>query len=145
MPVERSAGIIFYKDTEQGRKYLVLRSTPSQEYQNHWDFSKGVLNDGEKGIDAALREAKEETGISDFKIIEGFKHTARYFRRNRKGKGMIPKFVAMFLARTIHTIVKLSFEHDTYEWIQYKEALERISNREMKKALEAAEEFLRQQ
>ncbi|RJQ14530.1 NUDIX domain-containing protein [Candidatus Parcubacteria bacterium] len=142
MPVERSAGLILFNEAREGRRYLVLHSTPSPEYPDFWDFSKGVLDGNEKGVEAARREAQEETGITDLDIIEGFKYTARYFRKNRNGKGIIPKFVAMFLARTDKKEVKLSWEHDKFEWLTYEEALNRISNKEIKKSLEAAEDFL---
>lgn len=142
MPVERSAGIIFFRDTPHGRLYLVLRSTPSREYPDHWDVSKGVLNAKETGIDGALREAKEETNITDATIVEGFKYTARYFRRDRDEHGVIPKFVALFLARTAQQTVTLSWEHDRFEWLPYDAAHARLSNNEIKKALASAEEFL---
>lgn len=144
MPVERSAGVIFFNEIKGNRRYLILHSTPSSDYPDFWDFSKGVLEGNEVGVDAALREAKEETGIVDFRIVDGFKYTARYFRKNRGGTGVIPKFVTLFLARAKSDTVTLSWEHERYEWLPYKEACERLTNKEMKKALEAAEIFLKQ-
>lgn len=102
----RSAGIIFFRKTPQGRKYLVLRSSRDiPERGEFWDFPKGELNAGEKGIDAAHREAKEEAGVKYFEVLDGFKETARYFTR-KHGKPM-RKFVALFLARVRNLKVKL--------------------------------------
>ena len=106
-----------------------------------WDFAKGRLEPGEKGVDAARREAEEEAGIKNPEIMPDFKETVRYFTR-REGKP-IPKFVAMFLAKVGISKVKLSWEHDKYEWLSFKEARERITLKEMKKVLEAAEKYLR--
>lgn len=143
MPVERSAGILFFRNTPQGRQYLILRSSRRPPNKSEfWDISKGILGKGEKGIDAALREEKEEVGISDFKIIEGFKKTVSYFTM-RTGKPM-PKFVAIFLAEAKNADVKLSWEHDKYEWLSYEEARKRLSVTQIKKALEAAEQFLQE-
>lgn len=144
MATERSAGIIIFQNTPQGRKYLVLRSSRTgaeTSRPDFWDFPKGLLEKGEKGIDAAIREGKEEVGIEDFSFIEGFKETVHYFTR-RDGKP-VPKFVAMFLAEVKDDKVKLSWEHDKYEWLIFRGARERISRTEMKKALESVEEFLK--
>lgn len=147
MPVERSAGIIIFRDNVSGRKYLVIRSSratskisPRKSVKEFWDFPKGRLDKGETGLDAARREAKEETGIQDFEIIPDFKETVKYFTR-REGKATL-KFVAMFLAKAKSDEVKLSWEHDKYEWLPYKKAYSRISLPQMKKILEKADEFL---
>lgn len=147
MPAERSAGIILFRNTPKGRRYLVIRASRSKAeiaegkfVKEFWDFPKGRLETGESGIDAAKREAFEEAGIKDFELIPEFKETIKYFTR-REGK-FIPKFVALFLAESKTDQVKLSWEHDKYEWLSYNEALERVTLKEMKKALESAENFL---
>lgn len=148
MPVERSAGIIIFRNTSEGRKYLILRSSRSESEvakgkfaKEFLDFPKGQLETGEKGIDAAYREAEEEAGFRDLELMPGFKETVRYFTR-REGKP-IPKFVAMFLAKAKTDKVKLSWEHDKYEWLTYEETKKRLSLPQMKKALEAADSFLK--
>jgi len=142
MPVERSAGIILFRNTPQGRKYLVLRASgQNPKWGRFWDFPKGRLEKGETGVEAAMREAKEEVGIEEFEIIPEFKNTIRYFTW-REGK-RIPKFVALFLAETNHAKVELSWEHDKYLWLLYPEARQRLSLPQMKKALEEAEKHLK--
>lgn len=141
MPVERSAGVILFRNTPQGRQYLVIRSSrdiPTRP--EFWDFPKGRLEKGETGIQAAEREAREETGIKELEIVPEFKETIRYFTW-REGK-RVPKFVALFLAEVKSAKVKLSWEHDMHAWFTYGQALEWVSLPQMKKALEEAEEFL---
>lgn len=141
MPVERSAGIILFRNTPEGRKYLVIRSSRSiPERPEFWDFPKGRLDRKETGIEAAAREAKEEVGIEEFSPVTEFKNTVQYFTR-RDGKP-IPKFVALFLAESKTEEVNLSWEHDAYKWLPFAEAREHISLPQMKKALEQAEGFL---
>lgn len=151
MLIEKSAGIIFFRAEPKNhqRLYLIIRSSRigffgDDNFKNKkefWDFPKGLLEGKEKGIDAATREAYEETGIHDFKITEGFKETVKYFTK-RDGKTAL-KFVAMFLAEVKSSEVKLSWEHDKYEWLPFQEAYDKISRVEMKKALENAENFLK--
>jgi bis(5'-nucleosidyl)-tetraphosphatase len=141
MPVERSAGMIIFRNTPEGRRYLIIRASQSHiPKPDFWDFPKGILEKGETGLDAAEREAKEEVGIEDFELIPHFKETVNYFTR-REGKP-VPKFVAMFLAEVKNDKVNLSWEHDKYEWLRYEEAYKRISLPQMKKVLEKAEKFL---
>ena len=141
MPAERSTGIIFYRNTPQGRRYLILRSARKGDRPEFWDIPKGLLEDGEKkAIDAAVREAREESGISDFSQVREFKHTVSYFTR-REGKP-VPKFVAVFLAEAKSDKVKLSWEHDAYLWASFEEAIKKLSP--MRPAMKAAEEFLNQ-
>lgn len=139
MPVERSAGIIFFRNTPEGRKYLIVRSTRNVPGRaEFWDIPKGGLEKGERGIDAALRESKEEAGVKKFLLVPDFKETMRYFTR-RDGKP-VPKFVAVFLAEARETKVKLSWEHDEFAWATFEEAMKKLTT--MKKALKAADEFL---
>src|SRR3989344_2624848 len=118
MPVLRSAGIILFRETPDGRKYLILRAARKDDRPEFWDIPKGELDKGESGIEGATREVKEETGIKDFSLIPDFKHTAQYFTR-RDGKSIM-KFVAVFLAKTSDDKVKLSLEHDAFEWATFK-------------------------
>lgn len=142
MAVERSAGIILFRNTPRGREYLVIRSSREDKTKpEFWDFPKGVLEPGEKGIDAAHREAGEEVGIKGLKLCPNFKDTVHYFTR-RDGKP-VPKYVAMFLAESKTEKVRLSWEHDKYEWLPYEGAYQRISLPQMKKVLKSAEEYLR--
>lgn len=139
MPIERSAGIIFFRNTLKGRMYLVIRSSNHiPERGEFWDFSKGRLEKGEAGRQAAERESLEEVGIKNYRLLPDFKETVKYFIK-RSGR---MKFVAMFLAEAKSAKVKLSWEHDKHEWLSYKEAYEKISLKPMRWALEKAEKFL---
>ena len=59
MSNEISAGIIIYRRTKDGLKYLLL-----YQKNRYWNFPKGKLEAGERSFRAAIREVKEETGIN---------------------------------------------------------------------------------
>lgn len=142
MNVEKSAGIIFFRRENNKILYLLLRASRiknENKKPEFWDFPKGLLENNEKGIDAALREAREETGITELKIIPDFKETVKYF--TKRGGRTALKFVTMFLAESLTDKVSLSWEHDKYKWLVYEEAREKITRTEMKKILEKAERY----
>lgn len=78
--------------------------------------------------------------IKFFKIISDFKETVKYFTK-RGGKTAL-KFTAMFLAESLTNEVKLSLEHDKYEWLEFEKAYEKISRKEMKNVLLKIRTFL---
>lgn len=148
MPVERSAGAVIFRETKKGREYLLLQHAPDKSHYplprhpaGHWDFPKGHIEKGEKTEDAARREVREETGLSHIGLISGFKGTIRYFVLVNKEKRL--KFVAFFLARADKGRVKLSFEHQDFLWLSYKEAHQKLTYANAKQVLKSAESFLR--
>ena len=73
---ERSAGFICFRrrdDVPGGVEYLLL------DYGRHWEYAKGHVDPGEKDLDAAVRELREETAITDPRVIDGFRHELVYF------------------------------------------------------------------
>jgi len=77
MEHEHSAGIVIFR-RQNGRCLYLLLKYP----QGHFDFTKGHLEAGESASQAAVREAEEETGIKDLKIVEGFAANVFYYYRN---------------------------------------------------------------
>ena len=64
---ETSAGIVLFRK-EGSKKLFLLLHYPS----GHWDFVKGKMEQGESTHQTAIREAQEETGITDIKFVENF-------------------------------------------------------------------------
>jgi len=147
MPIEKSAGaVVFYRSGEDKKEYLLL-----QHRAGHWSFPKGLIEKGEKPEETARREIREETGINDFKLIDGFKETEKFFfkvkydyqlaRGWKMGDGVL-KFVTYFLIQIKTKEIKLSNEHPDFIWLDYENALAKIIHKETKKTLERANDFL---
>ena len=134
MKEEVSAGIILFNDNED-RKFLLL-NYPSK----HWDFVKGKMEKDETPHETALRETKEETGISDVEFLEGFEEEIEYYFYADNQE--IHKKVIFFLASTKTTNVKLSHEHLNFIWLDFQHALEKITYQNAKNLLKKSRNFL---
>jgi len=117
---ETSAGMVLFRE-ESGRKVFLLLHYPS----GHWDFVKGRIEKGESPKDAALREAREETGITDIAFLDGYEETIQY-RYQYNGR-TIQKEVIFFLAKTGTTQITLSDEHLDFTWLEFDEAYKKIT------------------
>lgn len=142
-------GVIFHRDND-AIFYLLLK------YRNgHWGFPKGHVEKGEKSEETFLREAREETGLKDIKIIQGFYEKERYFyiakgkeleERRKNGRGMmIFKRVDYFLGEAVQREVVLSKEHLDFSWLNFKEALKKATFKNSKDILKKADNFLSSQ
>ena len=137
---EISAGIIAYRKTKEGPKFLIL-------YHGHdyWNFAKGKIESEEQSLAAALRETREETGLTprDLRLAQDFKVYERFsFRRNGQP---VFKVVIFYLGETDIETVKLSSEHQGYGWFLYREARKILGRyRDSQRVLRQAYEFLRQ-
>jgi 8-oxo-dGTP pyrophosphatase MutT (NUDIX family) len=111
-----SAGVIPLRRMDGGWRVLVLRA-----YKN-WDFPKGRVEPGEEPLDAAKREATEETGLTQFDFLFGdiYRETLPY------AGGKVARY---YIAETSEDIVRLPIshalgrpEHHEYRWVTFDEA-----------------------
>ena len=132
---ETSAGIVIFR--KEGTKNLfLLLHYPS----GHWDFVKGKMEKGETTHQTAIREAKEETGITDITFVENFEEWIKY---NFKYQGeLVQKKVVFFLAETKTKEVKISHEHSGYTWLDYNSSMEKTTFDNAKTVLTKAEKRL---
>ena len=142
---EISAGIIIYRKTEDGLKFLIL-----YHGRGYWNFPKGKIESEEKSFQAAIREIKEETGLArgDLKFNESFKAYEKFtFWRRLGNKGIkVFKIVIFYLAETRNPIIKISKEHNGYGWFTHKEAMKILSkHKDSQRVLTQAYDFLRKQ
>lgn len=117
---ETSAGILLFRE-ESGKKLVLLLHYPS----GHWDFIKGRIEKGESPREAALREAREETGITDIEFIDGYEERIQY-RYQYDGR-TVHKEVIFFLARTSTSEVTVSDEHLDFTWLDFDEAYKKTT------------------
>ncbi len=118
-----SCGVVLARSTDQGWMTLLLRA------YHHWDFPKGLQEEGEESLEAALREVAEETSIADlrFEWGERFMETGPYSRG---------KTARYYLAITEQDKVVMgpspetgAPEHHEWRWVSFDEAYDLASPR----------------
>ena len=134
MKEEISAGIILFNDNKS-RQFLLL-NYPSK----HWAFVKGKIENGATSHEPALRETKEETGISDVEFVDGFEEEIEYYFRAENQD--IHKKVIFFLGKTKNLDIILSHEHLDFIWLDYDNALNKITYENAKNLLKKSKKFL---
>jgi len=135
MGTEKSAGIVLFRNDSDKNEFLLLNYP-----QGHWDFVKGKIEQNETSHETALRETKEETGITNIEFVDGFEESVEYDFRFKKED--IHKKVIFFLAKTNEKNIKLSHEHNDYLWLEYNDALKNTTFENAKNVLTKAIEFL---
>jgi len=138
MSKEISAGIIIYRKTPEGPKFLLL-----YHGGGYWNFPKGKLEEGERSFKAAVREAEEETGIK----YKDLRFNRDYFKAHdrfvfQRGPDKISKHVLFYLAETRNAEIRLSSEHEGYGWFLYERALQVIKYKNLREILKSAHDQL---
>jgi len=130
-----SAGVIVVRKDDDGKwKFLLLRA------YGYWDFPKGIVEPGEDPIEAAKRETREETTITDldFKWGYDYRETGPYNR----GRKIARYYLAETKTKDISLPVNPEIgkpEHDAYRWVSYEEAKKLVAPR-VRQALDWAKE-----
>lgn len=137
---EISAGGVVYKRDEKGYSFLLVAVKDGKV----WTLPKGLVEKGEKPENAALREIKEETGVSG--RIETFLDKVElWFVQKEEGETIRHhKIVYHYLVEYIEgDITHHDFEVNDVKWFTPEEALENCSYEKDKQIIKKAIEYLR--
>ena len=134
MEFEKSCGAIVFTEVNGERKYVVIRSVGGD-----YGFPKGHMEAGETEKVTALREVREEVGVS-ITLLDGFRQEEWYDLPNKPG---VRKLVVYFLGKYEgQELKRLEAEISQVQLLPYEEAVERLTFGQMKEVLRKAEEYL---
>ena len=130
-----SAGAVLYRDTRGRREYLLMKSRPGD-----WEFPKGGVEGEEELQQTAIREVKEEAGIEDFRLVDGFREAYDYvFEADGR---TIHKTVHLLIAKSFEASAELSDEHRDHQWRDYEQAVNTVTQDGPREILRRADDFL---
>jgi len=131
-----SSGVVVVRKEAGKYLYLLLRAF------QHWDFPKGMVEQGETPLQAAVREVEEETTITQVEFVwdKQFMETGPY------GKGKVARY---YVAETAQNKVDLPVnpeigrpEHEEYRWVNYNDAKNLVTPR-VRSVLEWADNIIK--
>jgi 8-oxo-dGTP pyrophosphatase MutT (NUDIX family) len=129
-----AGGIVVKNDKREGRKFLLIKDS-----YGHWTWPKGKIDKGESVTDAALREIREETGLSEVAIAKQIGKSQYYYQW--KGT-LIFKTVYLFVCKLLkdQPLTIQTEEIQAGRWFSPEVAIEHV---DYKGAKEMVKEALR--
>jgi dATP pyrophosphohydrolase len=100
-------------------KFLMLKRSPQIMYGGIWQCVTGKIESGEKPVETAIRELKEETKLSPIN-----KWTVDQVNHFYEAEFDLMNLIPVFGVEVDSLMVNLSDEHCDYKWCSIKEAEE---------------------
>ena len=138
--VNVSGGIIFKEQPGEKPAILLIQRAKEDHFPNHFEFPRGKCDDGpnESLIACLKREIKEETGLDiiPLKFIDKFQYIAD------EGSRLSTQHNYLCKMKDPNQKIKLSKEHQGYQWITTPGEAELIVLPEMKRSIMKAFEIV---
>ncbi len=137
--VSRLVELCVFRFTHDRPEYLLLkRSRADALYPGIWQFVTGTIKEGERALDAALREMHEETSLrpDKFWIVP---YSSTFYDHADDVVNICPFFAAQVGSSEEPVLSK---EHETFEWTPYKKARPLLVWPSQRSGLDIVDEFI---
>jgi len=131
------ASVVALRKAADGYQVLLLKRT--QTLVGEWCQIAGNIEAGETAWQTAIRELKEETGLTAEKLYSA-DICEQFYEADRDAITMAPVFVAII---NLSDTVELNHEHSDHCWVSFEEAIELVTFAGQRRTLrQVHEEFV---
>jgi 8-oxo-dGTP pyrophosphatase MutT (NUDIX family) len=113
--------VFVFRHRANGLRVLALRRAEGTRCTGAWEIVHGRLEPDERPEDAAVREVREETGLTVERL---YNLTCQPFYLHRLST---VQMAVVFVAFVNSDTIQLGAEHDQGEWLSPDEAMDRLS------------------
>jgi 8-oxo-dGTP pyrophosphatase MutT (NUDIX family) len=134
-----SAGGVAYRTADAGPEIAIIQVLP----EKRWQLPKGIVDEGESPEEAALREVREEAGISADIVapIETVEYW--YFSTDKDGRVRYHKFVHFYLMHyTSGSVADHDHEVAEARWLSPEDALSMLAFKSEREVVSRAIEMI---
>ena len=126
-----------FRKIQNGYKFLMLKRAETKIYEHLWQGVAGKIEKGETAWQAAVRELKEETGLTPIRMFSA-DHVSTFYEEN----GDLINLVPVFGIETETKRITLSSEHSEYKWMDFEDAERTLAWNGQKKGIRTVYEML---
>ena len=126
-----------YRYTLDGIRFLLMKRNLNKIYEHLWQGVAGKIEKGETSSEAAIRELKEETGLSPLNIFVA-DHVSKFYETHGDRINLVPVFGIEVDSEN----VILSEEHISYKWVDIDEAIETLVWNGQKKGIQTVNDMV---
>ena len=126
-----------YRRTDDGILFLLMKRNLNKIYEHLWQGVAGKIEEGETSSDAAIRELKEETGLSPVNMFVA-DHVSKFYEVHGDRINLVP----VFGIEVDSEIINLSEEHISYKWVDINEALNTLVWNGQKKGIQTVHDMV---
>ena len=126
-----------YRRTDNGIVFLLMKRNLNKIYEHLWQGVAGKIEEGETSSDAAIRELKEETGLSPVNMFVA-DHVSKFYEVHGDRINLVP----VFGIEVDSEIINLSEEHISYKWVDINEALNTLVWNGQKKGIQTVHDMV---
>lgn len=117
--------------------FLLLKRSRSKIYEYLWQGVAGKIEKNELAWQAALRELKEETGLTAQRMFVA-DYVSKFYEKHGDRINLVP----VFGIEVKNKKVSLSEEHCNFKWLSFKEAHAKLTWNGQKKGLKVVHSML---
>ena len=125
-----------FRESNNRIEFLLLKRSEGQPYPGLWQMVTGKIKPNEKAYQTALREIKEETGLTPVQLWVAPTVNSFY-----EPKDEYICLLPVFAARVETDQVKLSDEHTEYQWVDKSTAQKLLAWEGQRKAVQIIEDY----